>query len=193
MSERTPDLETLVGELDPAERERLGRVHDLLVGAGPPPELSPGLSAPPHEPRGTVIPFPARYRAAALGAAAVIALALLGLGYAIGRGTAREEAFTVPMTGTGGATAEIVVYAKDTAGNWPMELTVRNLTPTKESQRYVLWLTRNGKPVESCGAFVVSGTTTRVPLNAPYRLRDYEGWVVVAEGTKTPVLRTTEI
>ena len=42
MSERTPSFDELVGgDLEPAERERLLRVHELLVAAGPPPELSP--------------------------------------------------------------------------------------------------------------------------------------------------------
>ena len=35
-----PKLDDLVGsDLDPRERARLERVHDLLIAAGPPPEL----------------------------------------------------------------------------------------------------------------------------------------------------------
>ena len=45
---RRPDLEDLVGaDLDLSERERLRRVHDLLLQAGPPPELSPEIEAGP--------------------------------------------------------------------------------------------------------------------------------------------------
>jgi hypothetical protein len=187
------DLESLVGELDPAERERLAAVHALLVDAGPPPEVPPALATPPDEPRTPVIPL-RRYRVAALGVAAVVALALLGVGYAIGRGTTREEAFTVPMAGPAGASAEIVVYAKDTAGNWPMDLTVHNLRTGGGTRAYELWLTRKGKLAEPCGAFlVVPRATTEVPLNAPFHLRDYDGWVVVAAGETTPVLRTAQI
>jgi hypothetical protein len=29
-----------------------------------------------------------------------------------------------------------------------------------------------------------------VSLNAPYRLPDFDGWVVVEEGSKTPLLTT---
>ena len=37
----TPDFDELVGtDLDPAERERLERVHELLVAAGPPPDAA---------------------------------------------------------------------------------------------------------------------------------------------------------
>jgi hypothetical protein len=188
-----PDFDELVGDVSPAERARLERAHELLVQAGPPPELSPRLVAPPDEPRAAVVPFPRRYQAAALGAAAALAVALFGAGYAIGRGTAAEEAYTVPMTGAGGASAKIVVFARDAAGNWPMELSARGLPPLAGNQRYELWLTKAGDLVEPCGTFVVSGAETEVALNAPYRLRDFDGWVVVVHGSTTPVLRTATL
>ena len=35
-----PNLDDLIGtDVEPGERERLERVHELLVAAGPPPEL----------------------------------------------------------------------------------------------------------------------------------------------------------
>ena len=56
MSERPPDFDALVGEeLDAQERERLRRVHDMLVAAGPPPE------APVRPP---VVPLARRRRGA---------------------------------------------------------------------------------------------------------------------------------
>jgi hypothetical protein len=193
MSDRTaPDFDDLVGDVPPEERDRLARVHALLVEAGPPPELSPGLTETPR-PQAEVIGFPRRYRWAALGVAAALALGLLGAGYAIGRGSQPETSFTVPMTGAGGASAEIDVLAADAAGNWPMNLTVRGLPPLDAHRRYELWLTRKGRLVEACGAFVVAPGETEVPLNAPYVLRDYDGWVVVVGGTTTPVLRTATI
>jgi hypothetical protein len=97
------------------------------------------------------------------------------------------------MTGSGGASAELVVLAKDAAGNWPMDLTVRGLPVLAGDRRYELWLTRKGKLVESCGTFAVAAGETKVPLNAPYVLRDYDGWVVVAGGSTTPVLRTEHV
>ena len=44
---REPDFNEFVGEDVPAEeRERLRRAHDLLLAAGPMPELPPGLEEP---------------------------------------------------------------------------------------------------------------------------------------------------
>jgi hypothetical protein len=193
MTQRRPDLHELVGDVPAQERERLERVHALLVEAGPPPELSPALAETPPAPSAKVIAFPRRYRWAALGAAAAVALGLLGAGYAIGRGSQPETAFTVPMTGPGGASADLVVLAKDAAGNWPMELTVRGLPALEGGHRYELWLTRKGALEESCGTFAVAAGETNVPLNAPYVLRDYDGWVVVVSGSRTPVLRTEHV
>lgn len=191
MNERTPRLDDLV-EGTVAESDPLRNVHALLITAGAPPELPPHLAAAPPAPRTSVIPFPRRYRFAVIGAAAALAVALLGAGYAIGRGTQPDEAYAVEMTGAPGASAEIVVLARDGGGNWPMELTVRGLPPLDRGH-YELWLTRDGKAVELCGAFDVSTGETTVSLNAPYRLRDFDGWVVVAHGSSEPVLRTAEI
>ena len=50
----TPNFRDLVGEgLPPAEQERLERVHEMLIAAGPPPELPPELEEVPDE-RGNV-------------------------------------------------------------------------------------------------------------------------------------------
>jgi hypothetical protein len=186
-------FDELVGDVDPSERERLERVHELLVAAGPPPELPPQLADAPQELRPSMIPFPRRYRWTALAAAAMLAVALLGVGYAIGRGAGPTEDFTVLMAGQGDAAAELVVFAKDAAGNWPMELTVHGLPPLSDNLRYELWLTKAGELVEPCGSFAVHAGETEVPLNAPYVLRDYDGWVVVVHGSTKPVLRTAEV
>jgi hypothetical protein len=58
-----PKFQDLVGEgLPPTEHERLERVHEMLIAAGPPPELPPELeevpdgrsagAAPEREPTG---------------------------------------------------------------------------------------------------------------------------------------------
>jgi hypothetical protein len=85
-----------------------------------------------------------------------------------------------------GASAELELFEKDSAGNWPMTLRVSGLTPGS----YELWLTRNGELADSCGGFLVAEGETEVPLNAPYRLKDYDGWVVVASGKEEPLLTT---
>jgi len=181
------ELDDLVGnDLEPGERARLERVHALLGQAGPPPELPPALERAPEPPVARVIPFPRRYRYTALAAAAVAACALFGVGYLAGGAGGSEPVRTVAMSGANQATAELDLFEKDAAGNWPMEIRVSGL----EQGRYELWLTRGDKLAESCGAFAVAAGETTVPLNAPYSLRDFDGWVVVPAGETTPVLTT---
>ncbi len=179
------DVRDLIGDDGgPDELERLQRVHTLLEQAGPPPSLSPGLARPPA-PGGEVIRFPRRYRPlAAVGAVAAAAL-LFAVGYLVGDSGPGTE-FTIGMSGAGSARGTLVVYEKDAAGNWPMRLRVSGLA----EGRYALWLTRGGKPAEPCGTFAVASGETSVALNAPYKLRTFDGWVVVPSGTREPVLTT---
>jgi hypothetical protein len=179
------DVRDLIGEdVGPDELERLQRVHTLLEQAGPPPSLSPGL-ARPAAPGAEVIRFPRRYRPYAAVAAAAAAVLLFAVGYLVGDSGPSTE-FTVTMSGVGGARGTLVVYEKDSAGNWPMRLRVSGLA----EGRYALWLTRDGQPAEPCGSFAVASGETSVPLNAPYKLRTFDGWVVVPSGTREPVLTT---
>ena len=77
-----PDFDELVGtDLGPEERERLRRAHDLLIAAGPPPELPPALADPTGPPKADVIPFWNRRRNAVI---AVLAAALAALAFGIG-------------------------------------------------------------------------------------------------------------
>jgi len=72
-----------------------------------------------------------------------------------------------------------------------MELDVKGLAPPASSRLYQLWLTENGELEALCGSFLAeSDGTTVVPMNAPYRLREFDGWVVVEQGSKEPVLTT---
>ena len=201
-----PDFDDLVGgerengEADvDAERARLRAVHELLVAAGPPPELPPTLATPPgRRERPTVRLMPRRRLGAALLAAATLLLTTFGGGYLLGardRGPSFREDFVLSMHGTGAtprAAASLVLGEIDEAGNWPMEMTVHGLPPLPPGEHYELMLTRNGKPVKSCGYFTVSGRTI-VFLNAPYKLRQYDGWIVTREGEDEPLLRTEEI
>jgi hypothetical protein len=182
------DLRNLVGDdsLDPDELERLERVHALLERAGPPPELPPSLAKAPKPPSARVVLFPRRYRYTALAAAAIAAVAIFGLGYLAAGGPDPSPVRTVTMAGAAGARAELDVFAKDEAGNWPMELRVEGL----REGTYELWLTKQGELAEPCGSFLVSGTEIAVPLNAPFVLKDFDGWVVVRGGQEEPVLTT---
>jgi hypothetical protein len=191
-----PRFEELVEGAD----ERLRHVHDMLVTAGPPPELPPSLAhAPGSEPESRVRLMPRRRLGAVLVLAAALALATFGAGYLVSARTGPDAGFTqdfaLTMQGTSaarGAGATLLVGEIDEAGNWPMEMTVRGLPTLPQGQRYELLLTRNGAPVVSCGTFVVDGETA-VFLNAPYKLRAYDGWVVTRAGRKQALLRTAEI
>jgi len=185
---RPPDFDELVGlDVDQDERERLLRVHTLLIEAGPPSELPPELEAGP-----TLAmtlgrrrqPKPVRRRVLLLAAAIVVlALAFLG-GYLAGHnGGGLASAKTLALAGTPtapAARASLRVEAADAAGNWPMELAVTGLPRLPAHSFYEVYLVRNGKPYAPCGTFVVSGgqVATTVTLNAPYRLHHGDSWIV---------------
>jgi hypothetical protein len=182
----TPELDDLVGsDLEPAERERLERVHELLLAAGPPPE-----------PAARVLPFrPRRRRGAVLAIAAALAVAAFAFGAAIGDHTAgRPVEFAVAMSGTDlapKASGSLTVFHIDAAGNWPMQMKVEGLRPREGGRPFELWLTKGRKLAALCGSFATSSDgAANVPMNAPYEFGDYDGWVVVQEGTKAPLLTT---
>lgn len=196
---RRPDFAELVGaeELEPAEAERLRGVHDLLVAAGPPPELPPSLARAPST-AGTVSFLPQRRRVALGLLAAALALAAFGAGYLVsGRGSDsgfKAAAPPIPMHGTTaapGALASIRLGEVDEGGNWPMVLTVRGLKELPGNGYYELYLSRNGKPVASCGTFRVHGGTTTIRLNAPYKLKRFTGWIVTKHARSNPRETTT--
>ncbi|HET7745546.1 MAG TPA: anti-sigma factor [Gaiellaceae bacterium] len=197
MTERRPDFDALVpDDLGSSERERLRRVHDALVAAGPPEELPSRLAhAPDVQPR--VVPLRPRWRPrlALIAAAAAISIAVFAAGFSAGDHHATPSAVkTVTMAGSPlaqDAHASLALFKVDSAGNWPMKLTVSGLEPAKSGRPFELWLTRHGKPLALCGSFVPTrGGTASVPMNAPYKLTEYDGWVVVEEGSMQPVLTT---
>lgn len=187
MTERGPDFDELVGtDLEDGERQRLLRVHELLVEAGPPPELA--LRAP-------VALHPRRRRGAWVAIAAALAVAVFALGVVIGdRSDGRSTDFVVTMVGTpaaADAAGWLTIFDIDDAGNWPMEFTVQGLDPSPSGRPYELWLTKAGELAALCGGFLTNADGSAVvPLNAPYRFSDFDGWVVVAEGSKSPLLTT---
>lgn len=196
MSERGPDFDDLVGpEVESPERDRLQRVHELLAAAGPPPELSSRVSAAPSAGRARL--EPGRRRRAILALAATLTIVVFGAGYLVGNGRERvtvTSASVIAMTGTAKAPeamASLLVYDADPAGNWPMELRVEGLAPSPNERRFQLWLTKDGELAALCGSFLAeTDGSTVVPMNAPYRLTEFDGWVVVEQGSDTPVLTT---
>lgn len=188
------DFDELIGSegLSANDELRLRHVHDLLVQAGPPPDLSPDLAVPSlgrEEPNEVPLLFRRRRGLTAVLALAAAIAAFAG-GYAFGHGKAKPAAFeavrSIPMHGKAGARGVIKVAATDAVGNWPMLVEVTGLPQQSDPRAYYeLWLTKNGKPVLPCGTFRVNEKTTRVRLSVPYSFRGYDGWVVTAEG-RTP-------
>jgi hypothetical protein len=183
-----PDFGELVGaDLTPEERERLQRVHDLLVEAGPPPELPPKLIQPDLDDReeSGVAFLPRRRLGLALGLAAAVALIAFVGGFVAGH--ARQPSFptvaSVPMHGTAlasNASGTIDIGELDPSGNWPLRFAVHGLKPLPKGEYYQMFLTTHGKLAASCGTFrIQSGESVR--LNAPYSLRGFDGWVVTLE------------
>jgi hypothetical protein len=201
---KVPDFDELVGDVDPGDRDRLRRAHEALVAAGAPPELPPALEQPPGRPYEPAIPrlprgYPRRRLVPALVLAAALAVAAFGVGYLVGdepAPAAFPQDFGFVMQGIGaaeGASASVVVGPLDEGGNWPMKMTVRDLAQLPAGQRYELRLTKHGDLSDSCGTFQVAGDKTVVYLNAPYKLRQYDGWVVTRAGGEKILLRTEEI
>jgi hypothetical protein len=192
MSERGPDFDELVGAVEPGERERLLRVHEALLAAGPPPELAAGAAAPATD--AAVRPLPRR-RGALLALAAALGVLVFALGFLAGDRSDDPGIFDeISMAGTAnaeGATASLVVFDLDGAGNWPMKVQVTGLPPAESGRPYELWLTQGGELVGLCGSFRVdTDGTAVVPMNAPWRLDEFDGWAVVEEGSQAPLLTT---
>lgn len=174
------------------EEAKLRRVHELLVAAGPPPDLSPDLSLPPvpaeeaDPPEVAYLLRRRRGRVLVLALAAALA-AFLG-GYAFGHSKGKPAAFTSVRTVTmhglsGGASHGVINIAeKDSVGNWPMQVEVSGL-PQQSSRAayYELWLTRNGQAIAPCGSFRVNAKTTRVRMSVSYALKTFDGWIVTSQ------------
>jgi hypothetical protein len=194
-----PDFRELVGDLPEEERARLERVHELLVAAGPPPELPPALVEPDLDPREETVEFLPRRRAGfVLGIAAAVGIAAFLGGFLAGRQKEPfAEVFKVPMQGTAqaaNASATIQVGKADDAGNWPLKVVVRGLKPLPKGQCYEMFLTRAHKAAATCGTFRVAKSGDSVRLNAPYNFRSFDGWIVTRErpGSGThPIVLTT--
>jgi hypothetical protein len=178
--------------LSPAEEARLRRTHDLLIAAGPPPDLPPRLEHPPSKAtEAEILQFPLlpkrRWAAAAVAAAALVLATFFG-GYLLGHDRAHRRGFqairSVELRGNGTAFASLQLGGADSVGNWPMVLSVTGLPEQKaRSAYYELYLTRNGRPTVPCGSFRVHGSssTTSVRFSVPYTRRQGDGWVVTVQ------------
>lgn len=178
-------FDELVGEVgDPEERERLHRVHELLLSVDPPAEVV-----------AAVVPLQSRRPQLIAVLAAALALLAFGAGYLLGGDAGNPDAVEeIAMVGSGQtphASGSIKLLEEDKAGNWPMNVVVRGLAPSRgRGDWYELWLSRDGRLVSPCGRFIVTGARTEVKLTVPYPLRTYDGWVVVRRGSTEPLLTT---
>jgi hypothetical protein len=188
---RPPNFDDLVDtDLDPAERERLRRVHDLLVTAGPPPELTPEFEAGPTLAMtlGRSTRRRVQRRTALLAAAVVVLLLAFLAGYIAGNtgdnGLANGRLIKLRGTQVApAALASLRLQPVDASGNWPMRLSVRGLPKLPPKGYYEVFLMRKGKIYAPCGSFVVKDavSTVSVQLNAPYRLHQGDSWVVTKQ------------
>jgi hypothetical protein len=149
---REPDFNELVGDdLTAEESARLRRAHDLLLAAGPVPELPPVLEEPSLGKRAAPLGenvyqlLPRRRAGAALALAAAIALVAFVGGYIAGFTRDGFKAqYSLPMHSAIGAaaSAEIKVGTRDSHGNWPLRLEVKGL-PRLKGGYYEMHLTRS--------------------------------------------------
>jgi hypothetical protein len=187
---RTPDFDELIGaEADPAERARLRAVHELLVQAGPPPELSPEIEAGPtlamtlqRRPRRP------RHRILLLAASLAVVAAVFLAGYVTGNGHHDTVSGTTTLSLVGtkaapGALASLQIAPVDASGNWPIKISVTGLPKLPRHGYYTVFLVRNGKPLAPCGFFVVASRSSgeSLWLNAPYKLQKHDTWVVTKQ------------
>lgn len=195
---REPTLNELIGEEGTgAERQQLQNVHDMLLEAGPPPELSENLEKGPtlgmtlarQRHRRTV-----KRRAMVFLAAAILVLMVFVAGYAsrsTGGDGKQQAAILQQLKGTPlapQAQGTLQVWNPQDGTNWPMTLTVVGLRPLAPHKYYEVYLVRNGKPWGSCGTFRVGNSrdsaesSVKVTLSAPYTLQHGDTWVVTKPG-----------
>jgi hypothetical protein len=194
-----PDFNELVGEEGtPEELAELRRAHDMLIAAGPPPELSPRLAEPPRT-RGRPSWWHRGRNQIAFGLATAVAAAAFGVGYLVGdHGSGYSAAGpAIPMhalASNDSGKASIVIGERDAVGNWPLLVKVSGLRPLPKKEWYELYLTKNGKLAAYCGSFSVNenGRAT-VQFSIPYHLKRFDGWIVTTSVKQKdrPVLLTT--
>jgi hypothetical protein len=91
------------------------------------------------------------------------------------------------------ASAVVRVGREDASGNRTLRMSVHSL-PALSSGWYTLYLTSKDEPMVACGVFETGRSgVTRVEMNAPADLGEYDGWIVTAAvpGRPSRVLLTT--
>ena len=186
---REPSLDELIGsEPSDAERERLQHAHELLLQAGPPPELSPELEAGPTLGATLSRRRAVKQRAMLLLAAALVLVLVFFGGYAVAsHGSKNSPVKALALSGTSlapQAQGTLQVWHSDSGDNWPMTLSVVGLPKLPGRTDYEVYLVRRGRPWGSCGTFRITGSSgeATVTLNAPYSLLPGDSWIVTRPG-----------
>lgn len=184
-------FDELIGEEpDGAERARLRNVHDLLLEAGPPPELTPEVASGPTlamtlgRPRA----HSSRRRAYALTAVAAALVALVvGLAVTGNSHHTTYPAFTLHGTTLAPNASGSLYFLKAQSPRPQLKLEVKGLPAV--AKPYVVYLVRNGRPVAPCGSFTVSNPHRELTtvITSPYRLQGSDQWIVTASGPGTGI------
>jgi hypothetical protein len=197
-----PELRDVIGDEGPDDR--LQRVHDMLVAAGPPPEGA--LPQPPEVGRQAVRARPRRRRWAELALAAAFVCIALAVGFVVGdRGDGFEPATTLSMNGVppvADASGELAIGEPDAGGNVVIDMHVDGLPRLPRGGWYELALANNGEVGALCGTFATTGDETTVRFTVGYDLSAlrkagrYDSWVVTAvvpgrPGSDKRILLTT--
>jgi hypothetical protein len=196
---RGPDFRDLVGnDLAPDQETRLRRAHELLVAAGPPPELPHRLAEPPA-PQGRLITLAQKRLRTGLVLAAALVLGAFAVGYLVGAGNESSESGFEPVQTavlgkSGDRLAVVRIGETDGDGNTTMLVTLENLEHLSGGDYYTLFMTRRGKPIATCGTFNVDDDkTTTVRLNVGYEIDRYDGLLLTEYSLDThrnkPLLR----
>jgi Anti-sigma-K factor rskA len=174
-----PEFRDLLGDDLPAEdRARLERVHELLIAAGPPPELPPSLAEAPDRASRPPSWLPRRRLGAAFSLAAAIALVAFLGGYATGyqRSDNFDAARSVVLGGTGPTRAVVRFGDRDANGNRSMLVSVEGLAHARDGNYYTLFMTKNGRPLVTCGTFNVRDKRpTTLRFTVAYELENFDG------------------
>jgi hypothetical protein len=194
-----PDFIDLVGDDGSQEElEQLRRAHDLLLAAGPPPELSPRIAEAPAEVAAPKRRLPRKRRGTAFLLAAGIAAAAFGVGLLIGnRGsgdfpTNQTAKPMHPPSASGTARGSLLVGERDSAGNWPLLVRASGLRELRNRDYYEVFLVRGQKIRLFCGSFNQDPDgRIEVRFTVPYRIKEGDRWIVVtSERPKREILTT---
>ena len=132
----------------------------MLIAAGPPPELPQELAEPPRR-EGKLVELARRRLRTGLVLAAAIVIAAFAVGYLLGvRGEdSTSGSFTAVKTAVLGKSPDRLAVVRigdvDENGNRPMVVTADGLDRLSGGDYYTLFMTRNGKPIVTCGTFNV--------------------------------------